>query len=154
MYSQSNYLTKGLDTCNSKKSLKTKWALKGDFSLIHIGFDYYMTRFANREDCEHVLMDGPWMIGDNYLVIWEWVPNFVLEDYKITRSTAWVRIPKLGVEYFNKRFLLTKICSKIGKMLKLDITTANVERSQFTRLCVDVDLTKPLLSKFRLNGRI
>jgi len=36
-------------------------------------------------------------------------------------------ISKLGVEYFNKQFLLNKIGSKIGKMLKLDSTTANVE---------------------------
>jgi len=39
-------------------------------------------------------------------------------------------------------------------MLKIDSTTANVERGQYTRLCVEVDLTKPLLSRFRLNGRL
>ena len=64
-----------------------------------------MTRFTNHEDYKHVLMDGPWMIGDDYLVIREWVPNFVLEEDKITKLTAWVQIPKLGVEYFNKHFL-------------------------------------------------
>ena len=37
----------------------------------------------------------------------------------------------------------------------MDNTTANVERGQFTRLSMEVDLTnKPLLSKFRLTGRI
>jgi len=63
-------------------------------------------------------------------------------------------MPKLSVEYFNKQFLLHKIGQKIGRVIKIDSTTENMERGQYTRLCVEVDLTKPLLSKFRLNGRI
>ena len=58
------------------------------------------------------------------------------------------------MEYFNKSFLLHKIGQKIGRVIKVDSTTENVERGQYTRMCVEVDLTKPLLSKFRLNGRV
>jgi len=147
-------LDKGIGYMQLKRRLKIKWALKGDFSLIDIGCDYYVTRFTNDEDYEHVLTQGPWMLGDNYLVIREWVPNFVPEEDHVTRLTAWVRIPRLSVEYFNKFFLLEKIGKKIGRVIRVDDTTANVERGQYTRLCVDVDLTKPLLSKFRLNGRV
>jgi len=71
------------------------------------------------------------MIGDNYRVIRERVLNFVPKEDKITRLTAWVRIPKLGVEYSNKHFLLNKIGRKIGKVLKLDNTITNVEMGQF-----------------------
>ena len=145
---------KGIGYLQLKRNLKSKWALRGDFSLIDIGCDYYVTRFTNMEDYDHVMLNGPWMIGDNYLVIREWVPNFVPEEDTITKLTAWVRIPKLSVEYFNKNFLLYKIGQKIGRVIKIDSTTENVERGQYTRLCVEVDLTKPLLSKFRLNGRV
>jgi len=147
-------LDKGIGYMQLKRRLRLKWALKGDFSLIDIGCDYYVTRFTNMEDYEHVLTQGPWMLGDNYLVIREWIPNFVPEEDHITRLMAWVRIPRLSVEYFNKSFLLEKIGKKIGRVIRVDDTTANVERGQYTRLCVDVDLTKPLLSKFRLNGRV
>ena len=75
-----------------------------------------------------MLMDDPWMIGDSYLVIRERVPNFMPKEEKITKLTAWVRIQKLGVEYFNKHILLNKIDSIIGMVLKLDNTTTNVER--------------------------
>ena len=145
---------KGIGYLQLKRRLKTKWALRGDFSLIDIGCDYYVTHFTNLEDYEHVMMNGPWMIGDNYLVIREWVPNFVPEEDKVTKLTAWVRIPKVSVEYFNKHFLLHKIGQKIGRVLRVDSTIENVERGQYTRMCVEVDLTKPLLSKFRLNGRV
>lgn len=145
---------KGIGFIQLKRHLKTKWALKGDFSLIDIGNEYYVTRFTNYEDYHHVLTNGSWMLGDNYLVIREWIPNFIPEEDTITKLTAWVRIPNLSVEYFNKEFILHKIGSKIGKVRRVDNTTANVERGKFIRLSVEVDLTKPLLSKFRLNGRI
>jgi len=35
-----------------------------------------------------VLMDGPWMIGDNYLAILEWLPNFVREEDQIMKLMA------------------------------------------------------------------
>ena len=145
---------KGVGYLQLKCRLKSKWALRGDFSLIDIGCEYYVVRFTNMEDYDHVMINGPWMIGDNYLVIREWVANFIPEEDTITKLTAWVRIPKLSVEYFNKSFLFQKIGQKIGRVIKVDSTTENVERGQYTLLCVEVNLTKPLLSKFRLNGRI
>ncbi|XP_021757939.1 uncharacterized protein LOC110722976 [Chenopodium quinoa] len=36
----------------------------------------------------------------------------------------------------------------------VDKTTAQAERGQFTRVSVEIDLSKPLLSKFRLKGNI
>jgi len=89
-----------------KKRLRTKWALKGDFSLIDIGADYYASRFSNLEDYEHVLTNGPWMLRDNCLVIREWEPNFVPEKDTITKLMVWIEIPCLSIEYFNKCFLL------------------------------------------------
>ena len=75
---------KGIGYLQLKRRLKTKCALRGDFSLIDIGCDYHVIRFTNMEDYDHVMTNGPWMIGDNYLVIREWVPNFVPEEDNIT----------------------------------------------------------------------
>lgn len=80
------------------------------------------------------------------------MPNFVLDADPIRFLTAWVRIPRLPVEYFDTAFL-KKIGDKIGRIVRADNTTACVERRQFTRFSVELDLTKPMLSKFRLKGR-
>ena len=119
---------KGIGFMQLKRGLRKKWALKGDFSLIDIGFDYYVTRFTELDDYEYMPTQGPWMLGDNYLVIREWIPNFVPEEDTIRRLTAWVRIPRFSVEYFNKHFLLRKIGCKIGKVIRVDDTTVNVAR--------------------------
>ena len=135
------------------RRLKKKWSLKGDMTLTDIGCKFYIARFTNQDDYHHVLTQGPWMIEDNYLTIRKWVPNFIPEEAPLKVLTAWVRIPNLSVEYFDGNFL-QKIGSKIGKVLRIDKTTSNAERGQFTRLSVEIDLTKPLLSKFWLKGRI
>ncbi|XP_021747123.1 uncharacterized protein LOC110712972 [Chenopodium quinoa] len=46
------------------------------------------------------------------------------------------------------------IGSKIGKVIRIDKHTESQSRGQFVRFSIEVDLTKPLLSKFRMNGRI
>lgn len=93
------------------------------------------------------------MLDDNYLTIRKWVPNFIPDDKPMRFLTAWVRIPQLSIEYFDKEFLL-KIGNKIGKVMRIDQHTTNAERGQFTRLSIEMDLSKPLLSKFWLKGRI
>lgn len=100
-----------------------------------------------------MLTQGPWLINDSYLTIRKWLLNFIPYDSPIKVLTAWIHIPNLLVEYFDKEFLL-KIYSRIGKVLRVDRNTAYAERGQFTRIVVEIDLDKPLLSKFWLKGRM
>ncbi|KAL8141548.1 hypothetical protein V2J09_014580 [Rumex salicifolius] len=107
---------------------------------------------CKQADYDHVLTEGSWLIGDNYLTIRKWIPRFnVLED-KISSLVVWIIIPWLYIEYFNQRFLHL-IGNRIGKVLRVDKITCDAERGQFVRLSVEVVLKKPLLAKFRLNGK-
>ncbi|XP_074287666.1 uncharacterized protein At4g02000-like [Silene latifolia] len=135
------------------RKLQAKWSIKGKLTLTDLGCSYYVARFTAREDLEHVLLQGPWMIDDHYLTIRKWAPNFVPSEDKIRRLTTWVRIPNLPVEYFNKEFL-SKIGDKIGNVVRIDKNTEMAERGQFTRMSIEVDIDKPLLSKFRLNKKV
>ncbi|KAJ6924552.1 hypothetical protein NC652_017734 [Populus alba x Populus x berolinensis] len=57
------------------------------------------------------------------------------------------------MEYYDTA-VLWKIGNHIGKTLKVDRTTSVGMRGNYARICVEVDLTKPLLSKFKLRRRI
>lgn len=92
------------------------------------------------------------MIGDNYLTIRKWVSNFVLGEEPIRTLTVWVRISNLSVEYFDKKFL-HRIREKIGKVVRIDKNTKSMDIGQYIWFCIEVDLSKPLLSKFWLNGK-
>lgn len=135
------------------RRLTKKWQIKGQLSLIDIGYSYYIAKFTSRDDYEYVLTEGPWMIDDHYLTIRKWIPNFTPDDAPIKILNAWVRIPNLAVEYFDSVFL-HKVGAKIGKVIKIDTTTAKAARGKFIRMCVEIDLSKPLLSKFWLKGKV
>ncbi|XP_074265329.1 uncharacterized protein LOC141587760 [Silene latifolia] len=135
------------------RKLQAKWSIKGKLTLTDLTGSYYVARFSSRQDYEFVVTQGSWMIDDHYLTIRRWVPNFVPADDCIKKLTAWVRIPNLPVEYFNETFL-RKVGSKIGEVVRIDKNTASAERGQFPRLSVEVDISKPLLSKFRLKGKV
>lgn len=114
------------------KRLKKKWELNGGLVLTGIGHDYFIARFSNLGDYNHVLNQGPWMLDDNYLTIRKWIPNFITDDSPRRFLTAWVRIPHLSVEYFDKEFL-HKISGKFGRVTRIDNNTRtkpNVESLQ------------------------
>ncbi|KAG5225528.1 receptor protein [Salix suchowensis] len=133
--------------------LKNMWKLRGDFTLTDLGNDFYLAKFANTEDREHVLFGRPWMVTDHYLTVRTWHPNFDPVEATIDKVAVWVRLPNLALEYYDTS-VLWKIGNKIGKTLKVDRTTSVGTRGNFARLCVEVDLTKPLLAKFKLRRRI
>ncbi|KAG5245718.1 receptor protein [Salix suchowensis] len=133
--------------------LRNMWKLRGDFTLTDLGNEFYLAKFANPENREHVLFRGPWMVTDHYLTIRTWHPNFDPFEATIDKVAVWVHLPELALEYYDTT-VLWKIGDKIGKTLKIDRTTSVGMRGNFARLCVEVDLTKPLLAKFKLRRRV
>jgi len=53
---------RGMGYLQLKRGLAAKWALKGDFSIIDVGYDYYIVGFSNMDDYDHVMTQGPWLI--------------------------------------------------------------------------------------------
>ncbi|CAN1181685.1 hypothetical protein LINPERHAP2_LOCUS35546 [Linum perenne] len=50
--------------------------------------------------------------------------------------------------------ILKRIGDRIGKIVRIDHTTLEASRGNFARICVEVDLSKPLLSKYHLRRRV
>lgn len=73
------------------------------------------------------------------------------EKEEITSLPVWVWFPVLPVEYYSKRWI-KKTDNHIGRMIKIDTATLFVSREKFARVCVEVDLRKPLKSGYRLRG--
>jgi hypothetical protein len=132
--------------------LKQMWVRKGVISIIDLGNDYYLVAFTHEEDQYGALMDGPWFIYDHYLTVKEWSPNFHPASDTIKEVAVWVRISGLPIEYYDVQ-ILHFIGDRVGKTVKVDKNTWSHERGKYARLCVQVDLTKPLLAMFTIKGR-
>ena len=97
-----------------------------------------------------MLTEGPWIIGGHYLTIQKWKPNLNPTTERITSTAAWIRFPEMPIKYLDQK-ILTQIGNKIGKTIKVDRKTA--QQSRGARICVEIDLEKPLIPKIILGNR-
>ncbi|KAI9126966.1 hypothetical protein K1719_001525 [Acacia pycnantha] len=135
------------------KKLKQLWERKGNIEVFDCENHFYLVNFQSLEDYMEALVGGPWVIADAYLNIARWKPEFNPKNERIDSVVAWVRIPDLPVPFFDKKFLLN-LGNSIGKAIRLDIHTAQRSRGKFARLCVELDLTKPLVPEFYVEGQV
>jgi hypothetical protein len=129
--------------------LKAIWKTNNGFSCVDLGLGFFLIKFENRDDFEDVLRNGPWFIGENFLSIRPWVPDFRASDASVSSVAVWVRLPELPVEYYHKDSLM-HIGSGIGPVLRVDFNTASGARGRFARLCLQLDLDKPLIRTVRV----
>ncbi|XP_027172038.1 uncharacterized protein LOC113771667 [Coffea eugenioides] len=106
--------------------LRELWKLDQYFELIDLKNSCFITRFLNKEDYKKVLEEGPWMFQDNYVTISKWKPDFRPAQEDIKTTLAWA--------------------------VKVDSQTLEVARRKYARICVEVDLKKPLIPFIWVNN--
>ncbi|GAU44437.1 hypothetical protein TSUD_129310 [Trifolium subterraneum] len=132
--------------------LKQMWVKAGVINIVYLGNDYFLVTFTSQEDQYRALTNGPWMIYDHYLTVREWCPNFNSSENHMKTVNVWVRFSGLPIEFYDAK-VLTSIGNRIGRTIKVDKNTLLQERGKYARLCVEVDLLKPLLAMFTVKGR-
>ncbi|XP_031120937.1 uncharacterized protein LOC116024177 [Ipomoea triloba] len=135
------------------RRLTTLWKPKARMELVTVDNGYFLVKFASVDDYEFAKYGGPWMVLDHYLIVKEWVPNFDPFTAKTESMIVWIRFPCLPAEYFNHKFLMS-VGEKVDRPINIDTATSLVSRASFARVCVEVDITKPLLAKFTLRNRV
>lgn len=133
------------------KHLQVIWKIRSSMNLIDLPNDFYIVKL-NKEDYNLALLDGPWMTVEHYLHVQHWRPNLIADSAQIDLLLVWVRFPILPVEYYTVLWL-QKASNKIRRTLKVDYTTLSVSRGKFARVCVEVDLNKPLKSIYMLMNK-
>jgi hypothetical protein len=62
-----------------------------------------------------------------------------------------MHIPSLNLVYYDES-LLWALASMVGNPVKVDLHTLRVERGRFARMCVEIDLTQPVVGRVGING--
>ncbi|CAI0446413.1 unnamed protein product [Linum tenue] len=91
------------------------------------------------------------MMGETYLTVMRWFKGFNPWKTEVTSTLVWVQLPELPIEFINKEAAM-KIGKLIGNPTRVDRATEEGARGKFARVCVEVDLMKPLLSKYKIEG--
>ena len=66
---------------------------------------------------------------------------------------VWIRLPELPFEYYELA-VLKEIGNAIGPILRIDSNTASEVRGRYARICVQIDLCKPLINQILLEGLV
>ena len=91
----------------------------------------------------------PGFLVSIFLAIRQWEPEFKASTAMLSLVAVWVRLLELPIEFYEPSALL-KIGRAIGSVLRIDSHTASGEKGRFARLCVQVNLDKPLVRKLYL----
>ncbi|KAL8137931.1 hypothetical protein V2J09_003932 [Rumex salicifolius] len=78
----------------------TKMESKG--VIFHGRYRKRLLYYEVRRCLSYVLRQGPWLIGNSYLTIQRWHPNFIAGEENLHFVAVWVRIPNLSMEYFDR----------------------------------------------------
>ncbi|XP_008232499.1 PREDICTED: uncharacterized protein LOC103331632 [Prunus mume] len=130
--------------------LQQKWSLNGGWKLVDLVNEYFVVTFEVEEDLNYVLTEGPWIIARQYLTMQKWRSGFCPSTASITRMAVWIRVSAIQLECFDV-WALKRIGNLLGKLLKIDAHTTSQNRGKFARLCVELDLTKPLEAFVQIN---
>ena len=134
-----------------QNKLNALWKPNGRLDVIDLGKDFFLTRFSCKEDHDKVLRNGPWFIGEHFLSIRPWEPNFKPSTTNVSSIAVWIRLNELPIEYYEVE-VLKQIGNSVGKVLRIDTHTAAEARGRFARLCIQVDLDKPLVTNILIGG--
>ncbi|CAI0400457.1 unnamed protein product [Linum tenue] len=113
--------------------------------------DVFLVSFDNDNYYFKALTGGPWTILDHYLVVHQWTPAFRVGEQTPRTVTAWVQFPRLPIQFYNREVFFP-LGNLLGRTIKLDYHTENGVRGKFARIAIELDLTKPLRPRIRLDG--
>ena len=126
------------------------WKLIRKLDFIDLQKEFYLIWFGLKEDYSEVLEKGLWFI-EHFLSIRLWEPNFKPSSVNVSCIAIWVRLSKLPIEYYELE-ILKQIGKSICHVLKINTYTAAETRGRYARLCIQVDIEKPLTTLIILRG--
>ncbi|XP_018466068.2 uncharacterized protein LOC108837533 [Raphanus sativus] len=133
------------------RKLREMWKPKGSMYVMDLPRQYFMIRFGDEDEYLAALAGGPWRVFGSYLVVQAWTPSFDPLSDDIVTTPVWIRLANIPINFYHKSILMG-IAKALGKPVKVDLTTLNFERARFARICVEVNLQKPLKGSILING--
>lgn len=132
--------------------LELMWSLTPCFSIIDLENDFYLIRFMNKGDADYALTYGLWTIMGHYLTVHPWSPLFDSSKGEIDKVVAWVRLPGMALHYSHKK-IPRRLGQIIGSVIRIVYNTESAQQGKFA-IALEIDLRKPLVSQFNLDGKM
>lgn len=142
--------------CTAPKSqelaqrLRSLWPMLSSWSIAPLGKGFFMLHFQTLEYMQHVWSLGSINLNPGLLRLIQWSPSFSPSTYKNTFAQVWVYFWDLGYDFWDHQTLF-EIAKGVGMPVKLDPRTIDRSLGLYTRILIEVDLSRPLLQLLQVS---
>ena len=131
-------------------TLKRVRSFSKEISVSAIDSQYVFIRFQCREDFVKAYIKREWRVGGKVMHVSRWSPRFT-PGVESTCIPVWIEFPRLRA-HLQSPGALQSIVGVIGKFLCVDNNVAQFTRLGTTRVCVEIDLSKPIPKSVWINN--
>ncbi|KAJ8898805.1 hypothetical protein K2173_007230 [Erythroxylum novogranatense] len=119
--------------------------------VLDVGNGYLMVDFALESAYLGALLEGSWTIMGSYLQVQPWHSKFRVSQCTPRMAVVWIRLPEMPLQYYPED-IIRPLGEAVGKVIRVDYNTSELQRGRFAQLAIIVDLDKPLVPKFYIDG--
>nr|POE57017.1 hypothetical protein CFP56_02045 [Quercus suber] len=83
--------------------LLSMWKPARRLDCLGLGQGFFLTRLSLKEDYENILRKGPWFIGEHFLSIRLWEPNFRPATANVSSVAVRIRLNELPIEVGHRK---------------------------------------------------
>ncbi|CAN1821686.1 hypothetical protein LINPERHAP1_LOCUS29622 [Linum perenne] len=134
-----------------KCRLESLWVKIGHVQVSDLSNEFFLVQFSSVNDYHRAAFAAPWKMFDYYITVACWTPGF--NEDPVKKILTWVQLPKLSIQFFNHT-MVNRIGNHMSKTIRMDLATSEGARGRYARVCVEVDLSKPLLGKYKIGDRV
>ncbi|XP_059635632.1 uncharacterized protein LOC132277805 [Cornus florida] len=142
------FIHKALPFGMVKDLANTLWADKGLLKVTNSEKGLYEFHFSTTEQCTIILEEGPWFFTNKHIVLNHWKPDFQRAMH--VTILVWIKLFGLPLNFWTKPGL-SHISSFIGVPLFADPITEKKQKTQFAKVCVEIDASFDFPSVLKLH---
>ncbi|XP_071928035.1 uncharacterized protein [Coffea arabica] len=119
--------------------------LKGDCSVGLLDQNHVLIRPSLQEDYTRLFVRRLWYVHGSAMTISKWSLDF-RANKEIAVAPVWVTFPELPIPFLHK-VQLSKLAETLGRLLRIDVATADLRRPSVARILVEMDVSKPPIKR-------
>ncbi|XP_057851710.2 uncharacterized protein LOC131061871 [Cryptomeria japonica] len=118
-------------------------APEGEMEIMMLENNYFMLTFNCMEVCNRVFEGGPYFYNQVGLFIKPWHAGFNPSEELPNKVVVWVHLPCVPMECY-RGDVLRMLAALLGKPVGSSTQTLGRKAMAFSRICVEIDLSKHL----------
>jgi hypothetical protein len=104
----------------------------------------FMFTFKQESGKRKALLEGPWKVGNDLLVMEDFDPEKSLDEYEFGTTPIWVRVLKLPLGMMNRK-TGERLGNQIGEYMDVDVGEDDMAAGEYLRIKVRINLANPIM---------